>query len=113
MGANTSASGPTDTRWIPAAARLGYRLIGRRMYRKQYATLFPGRPIPETLEPARQAVFSQGPALYKGFARHSRGVSTSPVIDQSRYSFTARIFHFLRLRKTLHALSDPWFIISS
>ena len=34
---------------IPAAARLGYRLIGRRMYRKQYATLFPGRPIPETL----------------------------------------------------------------
>lgn len=34
---------------IPAAARLGYRIIGRRMYRKQYATLFPGRPIPETL----------------------------------------------------------------
>ncbi|MEJ1191871.1 hemerythrin domain-containing protein [Pseudarthrobacter sp. CCNWLW207] len=34
---------------IPAPARLGYRLIGRRMYRKQYATLFPGRPIPETL----------------------------------------------------------------
>ena len=34
---------------IPAPARLGYRLIGRRMYRKQYATLFPGRAIPETL----------------------------------------------------------------
>lgn len=34
---------------IPAPARLGYRLIGRRMYRKQYAALFPGRPIPETL----------------------------------------------------------------
>lgn len=34
---------------IPALARLGYRLIGRRMYRRQYAALFPGRPIPETL----------------------------------------------------------------
>ena len=34
---------------IPVPARLGYRLIGRRMYRKQFATLFPGRPIPETL----------------------------------------------------------------
>lgn len=34
---------------IPAPARLGYRLIGRRMYRRQYATLFPGRPVPETL----------------------------------------------------------------
>jgi iron-sulfur cluster repair protein YtfE (RIC family) len=34
---------------IPAPVRLAYRLIGRRMYRKQYATLFPGRPIPETL----------------------------------------------------------------
>jgi hypothetical protein len=33
---------------IPAPARLGYRLIGRRMYRRQYAKLFPGRPIPET-----------------------------------------------------------------
>jgi hypothetical protein len=34
---------------IPAPVRLGYRLIGRRMYRKQYATLFPGRPIPVTV----------------------------------------------------------------
>jgi hypothetical protein len=34
---------------IPPPVRLGYRLIGRRLYRKQYATLFPGRPIPETL----------------------------------------------------------------
>jgi hypothetical protein len=34
---------------IPAPVRLAYRLVGRRMYRKQYATLFPGRPIPETL----------------------------------------------------------------
>lgn len=34
---------------IPAPVRLAYRLVGRRMYRRQYATLFPGRPIPETL----------------------------------------------------------------
>ncbi|MCQ6269204.1 DUF3375 family protein [Pseudarthrobacter sp. R1] len=34
---------------IPAPVRLAYRLIGRRMYRKQYSTLFPGRPVPETL----------------------------------------------------------------
>jgi len=34
---------------IPAPVRLGYRLIGRRMYRKQYEMLFPGRPVPETL----------------------------------------------------------------
>ncbi|MGM9472438.1 hemerythrin domain-containing protein [Pseudarthrobacter sp. YS3] len=34
---------------IPAPVRLAYRLIGRKMYRKQYSTLFPGRPIPETL----------------------------------------------------------------
>ena len=34
---------------IPAPVRIAYRLIGRRMYRKQYATLFPGRPSPETL----------------------------------------------------------------
>jgi hypothetical protein len=34
---------------IPAQVRLAYRLIGRRMYRKQYSTLFPGRPVPETL----------------------------------------------------------------
>jgi len=36
-------------REIPAPVRLAYKLVGRRMYRKQYATLFPGRPIPETL----------------------------------------------------------------
>jgi iron-sulfur cluster repair protein YtfE (RIC family) len=34
---------------IPPPVRLAYRLVGRRLYRKQYATLFPGRPIPETL----------------------------------------------------------------
>jgi hypothetical protein len=34
---------------IPALVRLGYKVVGRGMYRKQYATLFPGRPIPETL----------------------------------------------------------------
>ena len=34
---------------IPAPVRLAYRLVGRRMYRKRYATLFPGRAIPETL----------------------------------------------------------------
>lgn len=34
---------------IPPPVRLAYKLVGRRMYRKQYATLFPGRPIPETL----------------------------------------------------------------
>jgi len=36
-------------REIPLPVRLAYRLVGRRMYRRQYATLFPGRPIPETL----------------------------------------------------------------
>ena len=36
-------------REILAPVRLAYRLGGRRMYRKQCATLFPGRPIPETL----------------------------------------------------------------
>ena len=34
---------------IPAPVHLAYRLIGRRVYRKQYSTLFPGRPVPETL----------------------------------------------------------------
>jgi hypothetical protein len=34
---------------VGATVRLAYRLIGRRLYRKQYATLFPGRPIPPTL----------------------------------------------------------------
>ena len=34
---------------IPPPVRLAYRLFGRRMYRKQYETLFPGRPVPETL----------------------------------------------------------------
>jgi hypothetical protein len=32
---------------IPAPARLGCHPIGRRMHRKQIATLFPGRPILE------------------------------------------------------------------
>lgn len=34
---------------IPPPVRLAYRLVGRRLYRRQYATLFPGRPIPATL----------------------------------------------------------------
>jgi hypothetical protein len=34
---------------IPPPVRLAYRIVGRKIYRKQYATLFPGRPIPETL----------------------------------------------------------------
>lgn len=34
---------------IPAPVRLAYKLVGRRMYRKQYSTLFPGREVPETL----------------------------------------------------------------
>jgi hypothetical protein len=34
---------------IPPPVRLAYRLVGRRMYRRQYSTLFPGRTIPETL----------------------------------------------------------------
>ncbi|MBP3044440.1 hemerythrin domain-containing protein [Arthrobacter jiangjiafuii] len=34
---------------IPAPVRLAYRLVGRRMYRRQYSTLFPGRKIPVTL----------------------------------------------------------------
>lgn len=34
---------------IPAPVRLAYRLVGRRLYRRQYATLFPGRPVPDTL----------------------------------------------------------------
>jgi hypothetical protein len=34
---------------VPPPVRLAYRLIGRRMYRRQYATLFPGRTIPDTL----------------------------------------------------------------
>ena len=53
LGMILATNPPEDRRQIffeeiPAPARLGYRLIGRRMYRKQYATLFPGRPIPET-----------------------------------------------------------------
>jgi hypothetical protein len=34
---------------IPPPVRLAYRLFGRRLYRKQYSALFPGRLIPETL----------------------------------------------------------------
>ena len=54
LGMILATNPPEDRREIffgemPAPARLGYRLIGRRMYRKQYSTLFPGRPIPETL----------------------------------------------------------------
>ena len=34
---------------VPLPIRLAYRLVGKRLYRKQYATLFPGREIPQTL----------------------------------------------------------------
>lgn len=34
---------------MPLPIRLAYGLVGKRLYRKQYATLFPGREIPATL----------------------------------------------------------------
>ncbi|GAA1059165.1 hemerythrin domain-containing protein [Agromyces bracchium] len=34
---------------IPLPIRMAYRLVGKRLYRKQYATLFPGRAIPQTI----------------------------------------------------------------
>ncbi len=34
---------------IPFPIRIAYRLVGKRLYRKQYATLFPGRQIPATI----------------------------------------------------------------
>jgi len=34
---------------IPLPIRMVYRLVGKGLYRKQYATLFPGREIPKTL----------------------------------------------------------------
>lgn len=34
---------------VPLPIRLVYRFVGRGLYRKQYATLFPGREIPKTL----------------------------------------------------------------
>jgi hypothetical protein len=48
------ATNPADERAellneLPLPVRVGYRLVGRRLYRKQYSALFPGRPIPETL----------------------------------------------------------------
>jgi hypothetical protein len=54
LGMILATNPPDDRRQIffeeiPAPVRLAYRLIGKRMYHKQYATLFPGRPIPETL----------------------------------------------------------------
>jgi iron-sulfur cluster repair protein YtfE (RIC family) len=53
LGMVLATNPPADQREmfkeIPPPVRLGYRIIGRRMYRKQYSTLFPGRPIPETL----------------------------------------------------------------
>jgi hypothetical protein len=53
LGLVLATNPPEDRRRIffdemPAPVRLAYRLIGRRMYRKQYAALFPGRPVPET-----------------------------------------------------------------
>ena len=53
LGMVLATNPPADRRElfkeIPPPIRLAYRLIGRRMYRKQYSKLFPGRPIPETL----------------------------------------------------------------
>ncbi|MDQ4212747.1 hemerythrin domain-containing protein [Microbacterium capsulatum] len=34
---------------IPFPIRMAYRLVGRRLYRAQYAELFPGRAVPATL----------------------------------------------------------------
>jgi hypothetical protein len=34
---------------MPAPVRIAYRVVGRRMYRRQYSALFPGRSVPETL----------------------------------------------------------------
>jgi len=54
LGMILATNPPADRRAIffdeiAAPVRLAYRAIGRRMYRRQYAKLFPGRPIPETL----------------------------------------------------------------
>ena len=53
LGMVLATNPPADRREmfkeIPPPVRLAYRLVGRRMYRKQYSTLFPGRPVPETL----------------------------------------------------------------
>jgi len=34
---------------MPLPIRMAYRLVGKGLYRKQYATLFPGREIPQTV----------------------------------------------------------------
>ena len=34
---------------MPLPIRLAYRLVGKRLYREQYSTLFPGREIPQTV----------------------------------------------------------------
>jgi hypothetical protein len=34
---------------IPLPIRMAYRVVGKRLYRKQYSTLFPGREVPATL----------------------------------------------------------------
>ncbi|MBX7442977.1 MULTISPECIES: hemerythrin domain-containing protein [unclassified Arthrobacter] len=53
LGMVLSTNPPADRaelfKEIPPPVRLAYRLVGRRMYRKQYSMLFPGRPVPETL----------------------------------------------------------------
>jgi hypothetical protein len=53
LGMVLATNPPADRREmfkeIPPPVRLAYRLLGRRLYRKQYATLFPGRPVPEAL----------------------------------------------------------------
>ena len=48
------ATNPPDERKeffkeVPAPVRLAYRIVGRRIYRRRYSTLFPGRAVPETL----------------------------------------------------------------
>ncbi|MEW9872586.1 hypothetical protein [Arthrobacter sp. HS15c] len=53
LGMELATNPPEDHREmfneIPAPVRLGYRLVGRRMYREQYAIFFPVRPTPKTL----------------------------------------------------------------
>ena len=49
---------------IPLPIRLAYRLVGKGLYRKQYATLFPGRELRPSAEilPRRSTVAtSTGP----------------------------------------------------
>ncbi|MBE0011325.1 hemerythrin domain-containing protein [Arthrobacter sp. AET 35A] len=53
LGMVLASNPPADQREmikdIPLPVRLAYRVVGRGMYRKQYATLFPERVVPDTL----------------------------------------------------------------